>query len=464
MPMGGYPLAGTESTESEAGPEFSAQGPAAFMMPPGGFGDPRLTRDAARDAAKREAATTTPEPTPAEPHEPKAEQDAPDDKSPLRAGDFLMRGYLDSFAVANWSNLNSRTAGVPFTGYEMPTGLHFGLFALDLIYARPTFVAEVDLRFGPNALAQNILDKGTELENILQAFGTWLPKAAKGKFSLDFGKFVSPVEFELYNPWENVAYAYGVPTATLVPNTHLGVRANYFVNDEVSVSVMAMNSIWYNLDNNRGKSFGIIALWAPSPRVGVSASYLTGPENPDQIVVECDAGSACDADAGTCAESLRAAQSSTGVTLARGHRPWMHLADADITYWPWPKLRVGADGMVVYDRIIDNPVTMTSKPTLDLGAIGIVEWQYRKWGSTGVRASAVYDRDGWITGYTDPRTGETRPMVGGEVTFNLSFSPNLYLDIMLDNRVDLASRPYYDVAGSRPGQVMFSTMVSMMAQ
>jgi hypothetical protein len=141
----------------------------------------------------------------------------------------------------------------------------------------------------------------------------------------------------------------------------------------------------------------------------------------------------------------------------------MHIANAHVTVRPWPKLRFAADGMVVYDRIIDNPVTMTMRPTLDIGAIGLVEWQYRKWGSTGVRASAVYDRDGWMTGYTDPRTGKTRPMLVGEATFNLSFSPNRYLDIMLDNRVDIASRPYYDVAGSRPGQVMFSTMVSMMA-
>lgn len=467
MPMGGYPLAGTETIESESGPQFSAQGPVAFMMPPGSFGDPRLTRDAARKAAAREAAATkpapAPEPTAPAPTEPEVEQDAPDDKSPLRAGDFLMRGYLDSFAVANWSNLHSRTASVPFTGYDMPSGLHFGLFAIDLIYARPTFVAEVDLRFGPNALAQNILDKGTELENITTAMGTWLPKVAKGKFSLDFGKFMSPIGLEAYNPWENVAYAYAIPTGMLVPNTHLGLRGNVFVNDALAVSFLAINSIWYNLDNNRGKSFGLNTTYMPSDKLRIGASYMTGPENPDQLDVECDVDTAYDADTGECAASLGAEASTTQVTVARGRRPWMHIANAHVTVRPWPKLRFAADGMLVYDRIIDNPVTRSMRPTLDVGAIGLVEWQYRKWGSTGVRASAVYDRDGWMTGYTDPQTGKTRPMLVGEATFNLSFSPNRYLDIMLDNRVDVASRPYYDVAGSRPGQAMFSTMVSMMA-
>ena len=115
------------------------------------------------------------------------------------------------------------------------------------------------------------------LVNVQQAYVSYLAPAGSG-LTLDFGKFVTPVGFELTESNLDFNYSRAFSYA-LGPFYHVGARIGYTPNDKVSLGAMLVNG-WSGQsgDNNAGKTVGGSLILKPTGKLTVAENVLFGPE------------------------------------------------------------------------------------------------------------------------------------------------------------------------------------------
>jgi hypothetical protein len=135
-----------------------------------------------------------------------------------------------------------------------------------------------DLGYGQLAQIFNAdpLDNNA-LVNVQQAYVSYLAPAGKG-LTIDFGKFVTPVGFELTESNLDFNYSRAFSYA-LGPFYHVGARIGYTPNDKVALSAMLVNG-WSGQagDNNAGKTVGGSIILKPTSKVTIAENVLFGPE------------------------------------------------------------------------------------------------------------------------------------------------------------------------------------------
>ena len=107
-----------------------------------------------------------------------------------------------------------------------------------------------------------------------EAYFSYLAPVGKG-LQIDVGKFVTPHGAEVIETKDNWNYSRGLLFSYAIPYYHFGMRAKYSFNDKYSLTGYFVNG-WNNVvDNNTGKTYGMVSDGIPT-KSGAS-SKITWP-------------------------------------------------------------------------------------------------------------------------------------------------------------------------------------------
>jgi hypothetical protein len=123
--------------------------------------------------------------------------------------------------------------------------------------------------------------KGLDID-LQQAFASYIIPVGHG-LRLDFGKFVTPVGYELIDGYDgyNDNFSRSFMFGYAIAFTHTGFKLSYPFSDKFAASVALING-WDNVvDNNAAKSFFVNFAITPIAPLGIYLTYLGGPERSD---------------------------------------------------------------------------------------------------------------------------------------------------------------------------------------
>jgi hypothetical protein len=98
-----------------------------------------------------------------------------------------------------------------------------------------------------------------------------------------FGKYVTPMGYELVENELNVNWSSGWQWTYVEPFTHTGLELMYKVNDKWEVDFLANNGWDTVKDNNSSKSFMGRVAWTPNDKTSLSFIAYGGPEQSDNV-------------------------------------------------------------------------------------------------------------------------------------------------------------------------------------
>ena len=164
--------------------------------------------------------------------------------------------------------------GRAFDLYDQAFSLNYGELAVD--YKPNNVGLRVDVGFGDAAEVVHYNEVNI-WRHIQQAYIT----GTSGKFTLDFGKFVTPFGAEVIETKDNLNYTRGFVFTLGIPFYHMGGRATYAASDKVSIAGYVVNG-WDNVkDNNSAKSIGVNFTVKPHEKIALIGNFLYGKENPN---------------------------------------------------------------------------------------------------------------------------------------------------------------------------------------
>ena len=135
----------------------------------------------------------------------------------------------------------------------------------------------IDWGFGDAADVVNVNANDLEfLRYVQQAYLT----GTKDKFTLDFGKFVTPIGAEVIETVDNWNYSRGLLFTWAIPFYHFGPRGTYVANDKVTISGYVVNGWNDVIDNNVWKSLGVNGNFKVHPKLNFVFNGLWGKELP----------------------------------------------------------------------------------------------------------------------------------------------------------------------------------------
>ncbi len=136
----------------------------------------------------------------------------------------------------------------------------------------------VKLAYGPTADAvASSIDQNNK--NILQAYGTYLIPVGGKDLTVDAGKFVTHMGYEVIEPELNWNYSRADIFQYFVPFYHAGVRASYPLSPKFTVNGYVTNG-WNDVtsDNNVSKAYGFELTFTPSSKYSIILNGLTSSE------------------------------------------------------------------------------------------------------------------------------------------------------------------------------------------
>lgn len=139
----------------------------------------------------------------------------------------------------------------------------------------------VDLDYGSATELVHAFEPGGSgvYHNIEQAYLSYLAPAGSG-LQIDFGKFVTPMGFEVIETKDNWNYSRSLLFALAIPYYHMGLRAAYSPHEKVALAGYLVNGWNDAVDNNTGKSLGASVTFKPTGAVTLIENYMGGPEQP----------------------------------------------------------------------------------------------------------------------------------------------------------------------------------------
>ncbi len=196
-------------------------------------------------------------------------------------------GSLDVYYSLNFQNPTGTGVTGTFNGPEQ-AGRNFDLradeFSLSLfdliIQKAPSPVGfRVDLDYGPTTDWVHAFEPGgTEVfKHVQQAYLTYVAPVGKG-LTIDFGKFVTHMGFEVIESKDNWNYSRSYLFSWAIPYYHAGLRISYPVVDGVTVTLLGVNG-WNNVqENNDGKTVGAQVAVTLIPKVTFIQNGIWGGE------------------------------------------------------------------------------------------------------------------------------------------------------------------------------------------
>jgi hypothetical protein len=273
----------------------------------------------------------------------------------------------------------------------------FNLNQAAVIFELPTdpeagrrFGARLDLQFGQatatlqgNPANENRPDI---YRNIFQAYGRYVAPVGKG-LTLDFGKWASSLGYEGNYTKDQLNYSRSFYFYYL-PFYHMGLRANYKINDKVAFNYWIDNGTQQSeaFNSFKDQMFGFTV--TPKSTISWTLNYYLGQEHQD-ATPSTNCGSA----------PLQPGLCFTPV----GHPPdgRTHIFDTYLSWQVRPKLLLGVEGDYLIQRLWQSAAPgESSAPSHVDGGAAYAQYQFNPHASFAARTEYLSDRGGLFSGTT----------------------------------------------------------------
>jgi hypothetical protein len=264
------------------------------------------------------------------------------------------------------------------------------VFALDPdVAAGRRYGVRLDLQFGQATatLQGNPANEARPdiYRNIFQVYGTYVAPVGKG-LTLDFGKWASSLGIEGNYTKDQINYSRSFYFDYL-PFYHAGIRANYKVNDKLSLNYWIVNGTNQTEPTNSYKDelFGFTA--QATKNILWNVNYYLGQDHPDVTgATNCTAP----VQPGLCLQEINPAPNGKE-----------HIFDSYVTWNATPKLSLALEGDYVISREwAEAAPGESSAPSHVAGGAGYVRYQLTSKMALAGRSEYLSDRGGLFSGTT----------------------------------------------------------------
>jgi hypothetical protein len=250
---------------------------------------------------------------------------------------------------------------------------------------------------------------------VFQAFGTYVVPVGRG-LTVDFGKWASSLGMEANYTKDQMNYSRSY-WFNFLPFYHMGVRAQYPVNDKLSVNYWVVNGTqWAEPFNGfKDQLFGVNV--QPRKSVSWTVNYYLGQEHPDFQYQPV----------GT--PGLPTQQGIPFTPIPNPPRGKLHIFDNYVTWNASPKLTLALEGDYVIQRL-----QTYSPPSHTDGGAAYVRYQIRPKIALAARSEYMSDHGGLFSGTTQALKETT-------LTFEYKFTDNF---VMREEwRRDFSNQPFF---------------------
>ena len=284
--------------------------------------------------------------------------------------------------------------------------------------------ARVDLQFGQatDTLQGNPINEPRPAiyRNIFQAYGSYVVPLGKG-LTVDFGKWASSLGIEGNYTKDQINYSRSF-WFNFLPFYHMGIRANYKLNDRFSLNYWVINGTNQTEATNAFKDelFGFTA--TPHKNVTWTLNYYFGQENPDRApAIACGP---VPIQPGLCFSAIRPAPDGR-----------THIFDSYVNWQATPKLALAVEGDYFVQRVWKNAAPgQSSAPSHVDGGAAYARYQLTPKIALGARAEYLSDRAGLFSGI-DQSLKET--------TATFDYSPRSGFLMRYEWRRDFSNQPMF---------------------
>ena len=292
---------------------------------------------------------------------------------------------------------------------DLSIGKRFGA-RLDLQWGQATETLQGN---GSNELRPDVY------RAIFQAYGTYIIPLGNG-VTVDFGKWSSSLGIEGNYTKDQINYSRSL-WFDYLPFYHMGVRANYKINDELSVNYWVTNGTQQTEPFNAFKDQLAGFVLQPRKTVAWTVNYYLGQEHPDlNIYPNAAPGSLPNL------PTLQGIPFSPIVNPPTGR---LHILDSYATIQASPKLLFAAEGDYVIQRLYSN-----SSPGYTYGGAGYLRYQLTPRLAFGARTEYMADHSGLFSGV---------PQILREGTITTEYKFGEGFLTRLEYRRDFSNQPYF---------------------
>jgi hypothetical protein len=324
-------------------------------------------------------------------------------KEHLIAGDRAILDYLHgatlNFALDEYYEYNfNRPVGRvnSLRAYDVLSN-NISLNQADLVFERAPdagaghpFGVRLDLQFGQatDTLQGNPANEPRPqiYRNIFQAYGTYVAPLGNG-LTLDVGKWGSSIGIEGNYTKDQIDYSRAF-WFDFLPFYHMGVRAGYKVNDQLTLNYWLVNGTNQAEATNGFKDelFGFTA--TPRKTITWNVNYYLGQEHPDRVPVPPNGPI-----------PVQPGLSFAAIRPAPDGR--LHIFDTYVSWQAAPKVTLALEGDYVIEREWKTSSPgHSSAPSHTIGGAAYARYQFAPKISVGGRAEYLSDRGGLFSGLT----------------------------------------------------------------
>jgi hypothetical protein len=357
--------------------------------------------------------------------------------SPAPTPDPLLPDTLPGGATLNYTfdgyyeyNFNSPPGGAnDLRAYDVLSNT-FSINQADFIFdldpdlsAHRRWGFRTDLQFG-QATSTLQGNPGNEARpdvyrNLFQVYGSYIVPVGHG-LDLDFGKWASSLGIEgnytkdQMNDSRSFYFDY-------LPYYHMGLRADYRINDKLAANYWIVNGTQQSEDVNGAKDQLAGLVLTPAKSVSWTANYYNGQEHPDSVA------------ANNCVVPLQPGLCAAPLSPAPNGR--IHIFDSYATWNATSKLTLAGEGDYVIQREWANAAPgESSAPSHVDGGAAYLQYQLRPRIALAARTEYLSDRGGLFSNQTQA----LKEITG---TYKYALSDNF--DAFLEYRRDWSNRPYF---------------------
>ena len=254
--------------------------------------------------------------------------------------------------------------------------------------------------------------------NVFQAYGEYVAPIGTG-LKLDFGKFASSLGYEGNYTKDQMNYSRSFWFAIL-PFYHMGLRANYKVNDKLALSYWLVNGTQQVEPFNGFKDqfFGLAL--QPAKSLSWNVNYYLGQEHPDVMYFPN----------GGAPPGLPTQQGVPFMPITDSANGKLHIFDSYVAWQASSKATVAVEGDYVIQRLHE-----TSSPMHVDGGAAYLQYQLNKKLWLAGRAEYVSDHGGGLFSNSTAAFKET--------TFTTKYALADQFLVFGEWRRDFSNQPYF---------------------
>ena len=185
-------------------------------------------------------------------------------------------GFVDAYYSVNVAQPTSRINKL--RNFDIPEN-QVNLSLAEVVFQKKASPVgfRLDLDYGTtNDVVQPGVSSTTSL--LQQAYLTVVVPVGSG-LTVDAGKFVTHMGYEVIESKDNANYSRSLLFAWAVPYYHTGVRIGYTFSSTIAATLHIVNGWNSVIDNNESKSFGLMLSYAPVSGTSFIFNLMAGHEN-----------------------------------------------------------------------------------------------------------------------------------------------------------------------------------------